>query len=88
MRSEWPCHLLRGKVRGHRPPFFMTITITVDGDAIPNDWQAQQTSDPMAEVDLFVLSDDMTTSYPTSAPAEEEGGGGDENAGRSSKKGK
>ena len=56
----------------------MTVTITVDGTALPNDWQAQQVSDPNAEVDVFVLSDDMTTSYPTSAPPEEEGGGGDE----------
>ena len=46
----------------------MAITIKVDGTLIPNDWQAQQTSDPMAEVDLFVLSDDLTTSNPTSAP--------------------
>ena len=50
----------------------MTVTITVDGTAIPNDWQAQQTSDPNAEVDLFVLSDDLTASYPTSAPGEED----------------
>ena len=46
----------------------MAITIKVDGALIPNDWQAQQTSDPMAEVDLFVLSDDLTDSTPTSAP--------------------
>jgi hypothetical protein len=50
----------------------MTVTITVDGTALPNDWQAQQTSDPMTEVDLFVLSDDMTESYPTSAPGEDD----------------
>ena len=46
----------------------MAITIKVDGTLIPNDWQAQQTSDPMAEVDLFKLSADLTESYPTSAP--------------------
>ena len=72
--------MLRGKVRGHQPPFFMAITIKVDGTLIPNDWQAQQTSDPMAEVDLFVLSDDLTDSTPTSAPHPEpdpdEGGDG------------
>ena len=64
--------MLHGKVRGHQPPSFMTITIQVDGEAITSDWQAQQTSDPMAEVDLFVLSDDLTESTPTSAPHEEE----------------
>ena len=58
----------RGKVGGQTPPFFMAITIKVDGTLIPNDWQAQQTSDPMAEVDLFVLTDNLTESYPTSAP--------------------
>ena len=57
--------------RGANAPFLMTITITVDGTPIPNDWQAQQTSDPMAEVDLFVLNDDLTKSYPTSSPPPE-----------------
>ena len=61
----------------------MAITIKVDGTALPNDWQAQQTSDPNAEVDLFVLGDDLTTSYPTSAPAEEEA---DDQAAKSKKK--
>ena len=60
--------MLHGKVGGHQPPFFMTVTITVDGEAITNDWQAQQTSNPMDEVDLFKLSDDLTDSTPTSAP--------------------
>ena len=57
---------------GAIPPFFMAITIKVDGTEISMDWQAQQTSNPMDEVDLFVLSDDLTESYPTSAPKAEE----------------
>jgi hypothetical protein len=61
----------------------MAITITVDGTAIPNDWQAQQESDPTDEVDLFVLSADLTESTPTSAPHEEEK---DPQAAKSSKK--
>ena len=66
---------------GAIPPFFMAITIKVDGTEISMDWQAQQTSNPMDEVDLFVLSDDLTESYPTSAPKkEEEAEGGDEAA--------
>ena len=60
----------------------MTVTITVDGTAIPNDWQAQQESSPGDEVDLFVLSADLTEATPTSAPHEQ---GGNENAGKSSK---
>ena len=50
----------------------MTVTITVDGTAIPNDWQAQQESNPGDEVDIFVLSDDLTESTPTSAPHAED----------------
>ena len=49
----------------------MTITITVDGKPIPDDWQEQQHSDPMAEVDLFVLNPRLTKGYPTSAPGPE-----------------
>ena len=56
---------------GSDPPFFMTVTIEVDGEALPNDWQAQQESNPADEVDLFVLSEDLTESTPTSAPHEE-----------------
>ena len=56
---------------GSNPPFFMTVTITVDGEALPNDWQAQQESNPADEVDLFVLNDDLTEATPTSAPHEE-----------------
>ena len=63
---------------GAIPPFFMAITIKVDGTEISMDWQAQQTSNPMDEVDLFVLSDDLTESYPTSAPKEEEEAGDDD----------
>ena len=46
----------------------MTVTIKVDGTPISNDWQAQQTSNPMDTVDLFKSSDDLTESTPTSAP--------------------
>ena len=65
---------------GAIPPFFMAITIKVDGTEISMDWQAQQTSNPMDEVDLFVLSDDLTESYPTSAPKAEEEAGDDDAA--------
>ena len=68
---------------GSDPPFFMTVTITVDGEALPNDWQAQQESNPADEVDLFVLSDDLTEATPTSAPHEEEAA---EQTAKSSKK--
>ena len=57
---------------GSDPPFFMTVTIEVDGEALPNDWQAQQESNPADEVDLFVLSEDLTEGTPTSAPKAED----------------
>ena len=52
----------------------MTTTITVDGTALPFDWQAQQESNPADPQPVFVLSDDMTTAAPPSAGGEEGGG--------------
>ena len=37
------------------PPFFMATTIKVDGTAQTFSWQDDQTLDPLAAVDLFVL---------------------------------
>ena len=54
--------------KGAPAPFFMTITIEVDGTPIKSDWQAQQTSNPWDPVDLYKLSDDLTDSVPTSSP--------------------
>ena len=34
----------------------------------PAQWVTDQTLDPLAEVDLFNLSADLTEGYPTSAP--------------------
>lgn len=55
------------------PPFFMATTIKVDGSVADFTWQDDQLLDPAADVDLVVLSDDLTEGYPTSAPKAEAG---------------
>ena len=39
----------------------------------PAQWVTDQVLDPLAEVDLVILSGDLTLGYPTSAPPVEEG---------------
>ena len=39
----------------------------------PAQWVTDQVLDPLAEVDLVILSGDLTLGYPTSAPPIEEG---------------
>ena len=34
----------------------------------PAQWVTDQVLDPLAEVDVFILSGDLTLGYPTSAP--------------------
>ena len=55
----------------------MAITITVDGTALPMDWQAQQTSNPADLVDRIVLAEDLTTGQPESTVGSGGGGGTD-----------
>ena len=64
------------------PPFLMTTTITVDGNALPFDWQAQQESNPADPQPHFALSDDLTTgSLPTEGGASEPDGDSGEGGG-------
>lgn len=53
------------------PPFFMATTIKIDSVLSTLTWQDDQLLDPAADVDLVVLSEDLTEGYPTSAPKEE-----------------
>ena len=55
------------------PPFFMAVTIKVDGTAQTFSWQDDQTLDPLAAVDLFVLGTNSGEWTPTS----QAGKGGD-----------
>ena len=55
------------------PPFFMAATIKVDTVAQTFSWQDDQTLDPLAAVDLFVLGTNSGEWTPTS----EVGNGGD-----------
>lgn len=48
------------------PPFFMAVTIKVDGTAQKFSWQDDQTLDPLAAVDLFVLGTNSKEWTPTS----------------------
>ena len=45
----------------------MATTIKVDGTVADFTWQDDQLLEPLAEVDLVVLNDDLTKGYPTSA---------------------
>ena len=46
----------------------MATTIKVDGTVAGFTWQDDQLLEPLADVDLFVLSADLTEGWPTSAP--------------------
>ena len=45
----------------------MATTIKVDGDLAEFTWQDDQLLEPLADVDLVRLNDDLTKGYPTSA---------------------
>ena len=45
----------------------MATTIKVDGTVADFTWQDDQLLEPLADVDLVVLTDDLTNGYPESA---------------------
>ena len=55
------------------PPFFMATTIKVDTVVQTFSWQDDQTLDPLADVDLFVLGENSEEWIPESTA----GSGGD-----------
>ena len=49
------------------PPFFMATTIKVDSNVADWTWQDDQALDPETNVELVVMTDELTKGYPVTA---------------------